>query len=395
MYNLRFTYSNPNNYDRRLSLFADGAGLRNPEQQRIPLWLPPTGEGKWATATLMWTLYDGTTWLRLECIRKSEKEKEPSPGANDTADVLISSVELVRSEPLSFTQPEPSVYPELVKIPCGAFTMGNKAGTEGDEMPAHEVKVSEFHLGKFEVTNAEFDRYKPDHRKLRDGFSWRDREPVIYVSWVDAVGYCNWLSKQANLKPVYENKEFEEQTVTKNAKGEEQTNVRKYRQWVIDQGSDGFRLPTEAEWEYAATGRGENRTYPWGSEAPIPMVHGHFLGQAANDVPVIMQSQTAQGTVVVGSFPKGASRDGVMDLAGNVTEWCSDWYQLYSEAAQTDPLELRESHSRSARGGSWGWYCLSQRGNDREFQNPGYGGYVYIGFRVALSTSGYLKLSGK
>ncbi|MBM4030801.1 MAG: formylglycine-generating enzyme family protein [Planctomycetes bacterium] len=105
-----------------------------------------------------------------------------------------------------------------------------------------------------------------------------------------------------------------------------------------------------------------------------------------------MRSQEAQGTAVVGSFPQGASRDGILDLAGNVAEWCGDWYQLYPAEAQTDPLEVRESHSRCIRGGSWGYYGHSQRSRHREFNSPVYMGYIYIGFRVALPEAGYRKL---
>ena len=366
MYNLRLTYSNPNAYDRRLTLFADGLTRKDPDERyRIPLWLPPTGAGKWATATLMWTLYDTTTYLRIECWQKDNA----GPGWNDTADVLIGAVELVRSEQPDFTQPAPSLLPEMVRVPGGTFTMGSDAGAEGDELPAHPVTLSDFHMGKYEVTNAEFERFMPEHRKWRDGYSWRDREPVIYVNWSEAARYCNWLSDQAGLTPVYD----------------ENT-------WTADAKAEGFRLPTEAEWEYVATGCGEGRKYPWGNEEPVPMVHGNFIGQAANAVPAFMQSRPAQGTVVVGSFPKGAGHDGVMDLAGNVTEWCSDWYQLYGAAAKTDPLETRESHSRVLRGGSWGYYGYSQRARDREFNSPRYPGYIYLGFRVAISDTGWTKL---
>jgi formylglycine-generating enzyme required for sulfatase activity len=366
MYNLRVVYTNPNPYDRRLTLFADGVErLDAAEKYRIPVWLPPTGKGKWATATLLWTLYDQTTFLTFECNQKADAK----PGWNDTGDVLISAIDLVAVNPMTFTALPPSGFPELVPIPGGTFTMGLTAGTEADEAPAHPVTVSAFALGKFEVTNAEFERYMPEHRQWRDGYSWRDREPVIYVSWADAARYCNWLSKQAGLTAVYDEKS-----------------------WAADPKADGFRLPTEAEWEYVASGRGEGRDYPWGKTPPTPMVHGNFAGPASLAVPTFMRSQEAQGTLLVGSFPAGASRDGVMDLAGNVAEWCSDWYQHYAAGAQTDPLVAHASHSRVLRGGSWGYYGYSQRTKDREFNSPGYPGYIYVGFRVALPETGLRKL---
>ena len=115
------------------------------------------------------------------------------------------------------------------------------------------------------------------------------------------------------------------------------------------------------------------------------------LREEGVEVPDYMRSQHAQGVVTVGSFPAGASRDGVMDMAGNVAEWCSDWYQMYGEGARTDPLESRESHSRVIRGGSWGYYGHSQRAADREFNSQVYPGYIFVGFRVAVPEAGWEK----
>jgi formylglycine-generating enzyme required for sulfatase activity len=370
MHNIRFRYSNPHDYDRRVTLYADGVEREGPrEKYRIPLWLPPTGRGQWRTATLMWSLYGKTTHLRIECNRKPEGEEVRRPGWNDTADVLIDAVELVRVDPAEFFGPEESIYPDMVRVPGGRFVMGNDGSTEKDERPAHKVSVSPFYIGKFEVTNEQFERFWPEHRKWRDGYSWRDDEPVIYVSWQDAARYCNWLSDQAGLERVYDED-----------------------QWTTDRSANGFRLPTEAEWEYVASGRDQGRTYPWGDEEPEPMVQGNFAGREVVEVPDHMRSQHAQGVVTVGSFPRGASRDGVMDLAGNVAEWCSDWYQMYGEGAKTDPLETRESHSRVIRGGSWGYYGYSQRAADREFNSPVYPGYIFVGFRVALPEAGWQKM---
>ena len=381
-YNIRFDYSNPNDYDARLTLFADGAfedrsGVdrsdpTGEERCRIPLWLPPTADGEWATSTLYWTLFEDTTQLRIECHRNDPPRQERQPGWNDTGEVYIDAVELVRVLPTEAAPARTEVWPEMVMIPGGTFTMGGEGG-EPDELPAREVTLSTFAIAKYPITNEEFERFMPEHRGWRDGFSWRDREPLIYVGWRDAARYCNWLSKQNGLQQAYEED----------------------GDWQIDRNANGFRLPTEAEWEYAATGRGENRKYPWGNETPVPMIHGNFESQAALDVPGVLRSTEAMGTTVVGSFPAGASRDGVMDMAGNVVEWCSNWYGYYPDKAQTDPLQTQPSHSRVLRGGSWGYYGLSQRSKDREFNSQSYPGYIYVGFRVALPEAGWNALTAR
>ncbi len=376
MYNLRFTYSNPGADDARLTLFNDGAfgeagNESDPtsadERYRIPLWLPPTGEGNWATATLFWPLFERTSYLRVECHR-GDPEKIRYPTWNDTADVLIASVEVVEVLKTEPTPPREAIWPELVPIPGGAFTMGSAAGPR-PERPERQVTLSPFAIGKYPVTNEEFERFMPEHRRWRDGYSWRDREPVIYVGWRDAAGYCNWLSRQCGLDPAYNEKD-----------------------WTLDRKANGFRLPTEAEWEYVATGRGEGREYPWGNETPVPMTHGNFEGEAALAVPVALRSQEGMGTVVVGSFPAGASRDGVLDMAGNVMQWCADWYRYYPEGDATDPVQTEPSHSLVLRGGSWGHYGYTQRARAREYNSQGYPGYIYVGFRIALPEAGLRKL---
>jgi formylglycine-generating enzyme required for sulfatase activity len=99
------------------------------------------------------------------------------------------------------------------------------------------------------------------------------------------------------------------------------------------------------------------------------------------------------GVEIVGDYPAGASRDGVMDLAGNVSEWCADTYRDYPAGDAVDPIGLLTSPHQSIRGGSWGYYNHSQRVTDREYNNAGYGGYIYIGFRVALGEKGFEKLA--
>ena len=187
---------------------------------------------------------------------------------------------------------------------------------------------------------------------------------MIYVSWTDGARYCNWLSKQAGLNPVYDEKS-----------------------WAMDINASGFRMPTEAQWEYCASGRDEGRIYPWGNEPP-DSTRCNFSGAASLTQSAAIRDPDTGGTVAVGGFPLGASRDGVLDLAGNVVQWCSDWYQPYTAGAQVDPCNQMPSNFRSIRGGSFGYYGQTQRVSSREFNSAVYPGYIYIGLRVVLPASG-------
>ena len=208
----------------------------------------------------------------------------------------------------------------------------------------------------------------PNHRQFRDGYSWRNRDPVIYVSWPDAAKYCNALSKAQGLTPAYDEKT-----------------------WDLTAGASGYRLPTEAQWEYAATGRGEGRKYPWGNDPPSGRLAN--VSELPSTQPVApLRSDAGGGVTVVGSYPAGASRDGLMDMSGNVCQWCQDWLNPYSAADQNDPVSNTASNFRAIRGGSWGYYGGTQRARAREFNNPNYPGYIYVGFRVALPEAGYKKL---
>lgn len=367
-YNVRITYSNRGINDARLTLIADGPPRAAKETPHfMPAFLPPT-EGRFATTSVLWSLYDTTTFLQLEWQLGRGWGGKLVPDFNDRGAVLIDAVELVKVEPVTMPTPRTALWPELVHIPGGTFAMGSDDGAP-DEQPRHKVTLSPFAIGKFEVTNEEYEKFEPTHRKYRDGYSWRDREPVLYVSWRHAALYCNGLSKQTGLTPVYDEKK-----------------------WTVDPKADGFRLPTEAQWEYVASGRGEGRLYPWGDEKPGPKL-GNFMLARSLEVNPDIRGSTGAGTMVVGTYPAGASRDGVMDLAGNVSEWCADWFNPYTADAQTDPLGQTPGNYRSIRGGSWGYYNFGQRVADREYNNPNYPGYIYLGFRVSLPEAGWKKLN--
>jgi formylglycine-generating enzyme required for sulfatase activity len=187
--------------------------------------------------------------------------------------------------------------PVLVDIPAGSFVMGseNPPMPEWDEAPAHEVTLPAFRMSATEITNAQYEAFDPAHKSLRgyEGFSWADDEAVIMVSWADATAYCEWLSRRTGRF---------------------------------------FRLPTEAEWEYACRA-GTTTAYNTGDTYPE-----EFWKVQENTrfkEPVSLQ---------VAQFEPNAW--GLYDMHGNVEEWCADEYAL--------PIKLWYEDSRYAntRGGS-------------------------------------------
>ena len=198
-YDVRITYSNPSNQEARLTLLSDGVPRAPGEHPYfIPAFLPPTGKGKFRTVSFLWSLYSQGTYLSLQWRASADKAK---PEWNDKGSALVDAIELVKVEPVAVPPARPVLYPELVAIPGGEFVMGAKDG-EPDEAPPHKVRISPFAIGQFEVTNEEYEKFDPGHRKFRDGFSWRDREPVIYVSWVNAApGRPTWPPTGSDCRP--------------------------------------------------------------------------------------------------------------------------------------------------------------------------------------------------
>lgn len=236
----------------------------------------------------------------------------PSPTAKPVATetpppVVVPTLMEVLPTPTPVLPPTPVPTEEIaevpmIAIPAGEFVMGNDAGDD-DEQPAHKVFVDAFEIDQYEVTNEQFQAfveetgYVTEAEKAGEGRTWRTyaegkpRHPVVMVTWNDAVAYCQWCGK---------------------------------------------RLPTEAEWEKAARGT-EGFIYPWGNEWALDKANTEESGY--------------RGTIIVGSFPAGASPYGVMDMAGNVAEWTSDWYDAYPGSTFTSAYFGKKY--RVIRGGGW------------------------------------------
>jgi formylglycine-generating enzyme required for sulfatase activity len=212
-----------------------------------------------------------------------------------------------------------------VFIPAGTFQMGGFDGdAQRDENPTHAVTLDAFWIDKVPVTNGMYalcvkagacqpprDLKSASHEKYYGNTDFNDF-PVIYMGWLDANAYCKWA---------------------------------------------GRRLPTEAEWEFAARGNADSRRYPWGDQSP--------------DNSIANYDSTVRDTTRVGSYPLGASPFGVLDMAGNVWQWVSDYYgaTYYSQSGAQNPIGPKgtDGGAKVLRGGSWADNFKELRVSNRGF----------------------------
>ncbi|MCC6460919.1 MAG: formylglycine-generating enzyme family protein [Saprospiraceae bacterium] len=261
------------------------------------------------------------------------------------------------------------------------------------EKPVHAVTVSGFYLGKTEVTFDEYDAFctATGREKPGDAGWGRGQRPVINVDWYDAVEYCNWRSIQDKLQPVY--------TIDKTRIDPNNYSQYDNKKWTVsvDWRARGYRLPTEAEWEYAARATpsppGEGRGGVGGGQVrfgngkdladPSQM---NFNARADYKAGYSVVGECRAQTVPVGSL-RTPNALGLHDMAGNVWEWCQDWYDAgyYAQSAgATNPSGPGSGSFRVRRGGSWGATPLYCRSAFRSYPDPGDRGHT-CGLRLALS----------
>lgn len=257
-------------------------------------------------------------------------------------------------------------YGDFVYVPAGPFRMGDNFGDgESRERPVHVVELDAFYIGKYEVTNGDWKKFRDDPgyddpkfwpggrvvpkdqipywtqpQNHGGGTPDSDNYPVIGVNWDSATAYCNWLSAKTGKK---------------------------------------YRLPTEAEWEKAARGT-DQRRFPWGNE--IDRSYANYTGSQQYD------------TVRVVGFYDGSMRDGfqtrsnaspygAFDMAGNVMEWCQDWYSrdYYSVSPRKNPKGPASGAYRVVRGGSFFMEPQDLRTYARSAAWPSFQAHRMIGFR--------------
>ncbi len=225
--------------------------------------------------------------------------------------------------------------PQMVEIPAGYYWMGSSGwGHDYDEAPVHKVNISSpFRMSVTEITNAQYELFRPEHRSLRgrDGFSTEDNDAVVNVSYEDALAYCRWLSEKTGK---------------------------------------AFRLPTEAEWEYACRA-GTYTLYYTGDGLPESMQKHQ---QTERDM-VQVSLEVAQ------SEPNAF---GLYDMHGNVEEWCMDWYGPYLPEEVSDPAGPDKGIFKVTRGGSHNTPHAFLRSANRSAAIPS-DRHNQIGFRIVES----------
>ncbi len=295
---------------------------------------------------------------------------------------------------------------EMVLIPAGRFEMGD-GFNEGcpDERPVHTVMVSDFYIGRYEVSNdqmVEVLQWAADNGRVEvttsavynaDGdaqkllhldeeqcrITWDGKRfdlkatkssgyPCVEVSWYGAVAYCNYRSEKEGLTPCYD-----------------------LSDWSCDWSADGYRLPTEAEWEKAARGGAAGHRFPWSDTDTIQHTRTNYdstgeqpydTSQTRGDHPDYSDGGFPY-TSPVGSFaPNGY---GLYDMAGNVWEWAWDFWDphYYQESPEVDPHGPSSGTYHVVRSGRWGYDAPTSRVAARRHGWPG--GRRRMGFRIALA----------
>ena len=228
------------------------------------------------------------------------------------------------------------LYPEMVFVVGGSFTMGDIWGMGSkNELPTHEVSLKSFKISKTEVTVKQYRQFCLETGRFMPeapSWGWKDRHPIINVTYNDAVSYCNWLGEKL--------------------------------------GGD-WRLPTEAEWEYAARGGNKSKGYTY---------------SGSNDLELVAWFDNNAGGQTNNVGRKKPNELGIYDMSGNVWEWCGDWYDddYYANSPSSNPRGPSLGSDRVLRGGGWYYFASSCRVAFRDDSPPGHLNNDG-GFRVVLS----------
>jgi formylglycine-generating enzyme required for sulfatase activity len=253
---------------------------------------------------------------------------------------------------------------QMVLVPGGTFTMGRTTGSGWEsELPTHSVTLNSFYMGKYEVTQSEWQAVMGTNPSL-PSYGIGDNYPVYYVSWYAILKYCNLRSMAEGLTPVYT---ISGSTDPANWGAVPTSDNATWNAAISNWSANGYRLPTEAEWEYAARGATNTPDYLYSGSDDI------------NAVAWYDGNNTPWGSKPVGS--KAPNGLGLYDMSGNIHEWCWDWFGSYSSGAQNNPTGPVSGSIRVGRGGSWGSSANYCRVAYRDSSSPN-DSYSSIGFRL-------------
>ena len=270
-----------------------------------------------------------------------QKKQEPPPSPRPVAVPVTVSPLAMAQERLKHPNFKNSLDVELLLVPSGTFGMGTAASDAAPhEQPVTQVTLGCFHMARHPVTNAQYELFDPGHRAKRAPWA-DDRHPVVYVSSREAEKFCQWLSAKEGRK---------------------------------------YRLPSEAEWELTARGT-DGRAFPWGEVLDSGTLANFADLRTSFPWRDALLDDGFAETSPVGSYPRGASPFGVEDLAGNVFEWCLDFFDLYKGKPCTNRRGPTNGTKRIYRGGSWKSRMGNLRATARNFNVPDYQSND-VGFRI-------------
>jgi formylglycine-generating enzyme len=242
----------------------------------------------------------------------------------------------------------------MVRVEGGTYKMGSKdsdKAADNDEQKEHDVTIKTFEISKFEVTVWEWKQYTKANKfkmPLKPEWGWQDNYPINGITWEEAIAYCNWLSKKEKLQPVYS---------------------KQGPNYVCNFKANGYRLPTEAEWEFAAKGGVKSKGYKFSG--------GNDANEVAWHKAISKNSPHTVGTKLPNEL-------GLYDMSGNVWEWCWDWYNkdYYKIEKGDNPKGPEMGERKCVRGGSWDSQVNYLRPANR-ISTPPNKTHEFYGFRVA------------
>lgn len=257
--------------------------------------------------------------------------------------ILLQSCERKEPEETSNeTQTETEAETKMVLLPAGTFIMGEESEVDS---PPHEVSLSSFYIDAHLVTQEEYEKLMNDNPARWKG----NKNPIEQVRWSDAVRFCNARSEAEGLQPCYD-----------------------LTSWKCDFNANGYRLPTEAEWEYACRA-GTKTSYFFGDD-DSKLKEYAWYDKNSDGKPHPVGEKTANPW-------------GLYDMSGNVWEWCNDFYKVdyYTESPKENPRGPETGETKIVRGGAWKFSAESCRSGYRYNEDPGYAdvcfGYDIYGFR--------------